>query len=234
MQEVKDELAKAKITVPVTIADYADTWAANPSMVEAVDIVSANQYPYWEKKNANESAAWFYKRMEPVIASAIKYKKKILISETGWATGGFAAKAGPSTPAQAAKYLNDFSLLAKQMDWNYYYFTSFDMAFNSNETDTDNVEQHFGLFYANGTMKPCYANLTVTGTSTVVTKAPSQLATVTPAPKASSANKTDNATATIKPTTTTVPGATPKSAAMGAALTSLVSMAVASVVMLAL
>ncbi|KDO15727.1 hypothetical protein SPRG_18731, partial [Saprolegnia parasitica CBS 223.65] len=35
MKEVKDELATAKINVPVTIADYADTWAANPSMVEA-------------------------------------------------------------------------------------------------------------------------------------------------------------------------------------------------------
>ncbi|KDO15791.1 hypothetical protein SPRG_18554, partial [Saprolegnia parasitica CBS 223.65] len=133
------------------------------------------------------------------------------------------------------KYFNDFSLLAKQMDWNYYYYTSFDMAFNANETDTDNVEQHFGLFYANGTMKPCYANLTVSGTSTVVTKAPSQLATVTPAPKATSADKTDNATSTIKPIiATTSPAATAKSATAGAALTGVVSMAIASIGMLVL
>ncbi|KDO24925.1 hypothetical protein SPRG_09569 [Saprolegnia parasitica CBS 223.65] len=256
-KEIKAVLTTAKINLPVTIADIGDTWIANPSMVEAVDVVSANQFPFWENKNANDAAAWFYMRMEPLIASATKYKKKILISETGWATGGSAVNTGPTTPAQAAKYFNDFSILAKQMDWDYYYFSSFDMAFNANASITDNVEEHFGLFYANGTMKPCYAELTVSGATTVVTKAPSQLSnvTMTPVPNTIPKNnndgmgpKTNNST---KPTgATSSPGAnaspsagsnstgsgksSTKSAATGAALTSLVTMAIASVIMMAM
>ncbi|KDO15728.1 hypothetical protein SPRG_18732, partial [Saprolegnia parasitica CBS 223.65] len=144
-----------------------------------------------------------------------------------------------------------------QMDWDYYYFSSFDMAFNANASITDNVEEHFGLFYANGTMKPCYAELTVSGATTVVTKAPSQLSnvTMTPVPNTIPKNnndgmgpKTNNST---KPTgATSSPGAnaspsagsnstgsgksSTKSAATGAALTSLVTMAIASVIMMAM
>ncbi|OQR85184.1 glycoside hydrolase [Thraustotheca clavata] len=228
-QDIKNLFTTAGIKTLVTIADIGDTWIANPSMVEAVDIVSANEFPFWENKDASEAASWFYMRMGPLIASAAKYKKQILISETGWATDGSAVNTGPATPAQAAKYFNDFQLLATQMNWNYFYFSSFDMAFNSNASITNNVEEHFGLYYANGTMKPCYAELTVSGSSSVTTLAPSQLATATLAPVPTMpkndpispvSNSTKVASPTKSPSSTSAPGTTTSSSSKSSATSS--------------
>jgi exo-beta-1,3-glucanase (GH17 family) len=50
------------------------------------DVVCANAFPFWENIEASKAAAYFKKRFQPILDLA--GNKKVIITETGWATSG--------------------------------------------------------------------------------------------------------------------------------------------------
>ena len=46
--DVKSRLAAAQVSIPVTTADVYSVLLANPDVVNAVDVVYVNYYPFWE------------------------------------------------------------------------------------------------------------------------------------------------------------------------------------------
>ncbi|ETP36119.1 hypothetical protein F442_15849 [Phytophthora nicotianae P10297] len=140
--------------IPLTIADIGDTYSAYPKLIEAVDYVSANYFPFWEKTDIDVAAESFYKRFSALVQTASTYNKEVVIGETGWASDGVGAGASPATVANAAKYFYDFYTLATEKNLMYYYFSGFDEAWKlptleANET----VEAYFGLFTKDGVLK---------------------------------------------------------------------------------
>ncbi|ETI38192.1 hypothetical protein F441_15839 [Phytophthora nicotianae CJ01A1] len=140
--------------IPLTIADIGDTYSAYPKLIEAVDYVSANYFPFWEKTDIDVAAESFYKRFSALVQTASTYNKEVVIGETGWASDGVGAGASPATAANAAKYFYDFYTLATEKNLMYYYFSGFDEAWKlptleANET----VEAYFGLFTKDGVLK---------------------------------------------------------------------------------
>ncbi|ETN03577.1 hypothetical protein PPTG_15563 [Phytophthora nicotianae INRA-310] len=140
--------------IPLTIADIGDTYSAYPKLIEAVDYVSANYFPFWEKTDIDVAAKSFYKRFSALVQTASTYNKEVVIGETGWASDGVGAGASPATAANAAKYFYDFYTLATEKNLMYYYFSGFDEAWKlptleANET----VEAYFGLFTKDGVLK---------------------------------------------------------------------------------
>lgn len=156
------QLCKAKkLDIPVTIADIGDVYLEHPELVDAVDVVSANAFPFWEKIDADKAAAYLYKRLTPLIEQAAAQKKEVVIGETGWATAGVHANASDATPANAATYFRDFYTIAQQHKLKYYYFAGFDEQWKiATSPANSTVEAYFGLFTQAGELKSEYKALT--------------------------------------------------------------------------
>ncbi|RLN60213.1 hypothetical protein BBJ28_00003721 [Nothophytophthora sp. Chile5] len=149
------------ISVPVSITDIIDTFVSYPDMITAGDIVTINQFPFWETIEADKAAAQFNTRIQPLLTLAGDLE--VIISETGWPTGGSSANASVASDENAARYLNDFYELAEAKGWKYYYFAGLDTPYKEEqEADTTTVESHFGIFDENGSMKTAYESLTFT------------------------------------------------------------------------
>nr|AAY53769.1 endo-1,3-beta-glucanase [Saprolegnia parasitica] len=204
MNEIRSIMNAADVYIPITITDIADTYIQYPQLVKAVDIISANSFPFWELAVAETAAQKMYNRMYPLMLSAQKYKKKILISETGWATNGTSNGASLATPSAAATWLNDFYFLAKDVQWDYYWYTSYDTPWRHLEGDntTAEVENYFGLYFLNHTLKHVFTNMNFTRRVKLVTKMPlpKTNATATLAPIAGAT--TTVAATTVAPATT--------------------------------
>lgn len=148
----------AAASVPLTIADIGDIYTEYPDMIEAVDYVSANYFPFWEKVDIDGAADYFYTRYEALVKTASSYSKEVIVGETGWASNGTDADASAATAANAAKYFYDFYTLANEKDFMYFYFSAFDEPWKlatlaANET----VEAYFGLFTQAGELKELIA-----------------------------------------------------------------------------
>ncbi|EGZ16083.1 putative endo-1,3-beta-glucanase [Phytophthora sojae] len=169
-------MADNDISVPVSITDIVDTFVQYPDMLKAGDIVTINQFPFWEKTPANKGAAQFNKRIQPLLKLA--GDMEVIISETGWPTGGTATNGSVASEENAAIYLNDFYELAEAKKWKYYYFAGFDTPYKEKQADdATTVESHFGIFDETGTMKSAYADLKFTKTGDYSTSSGSSTTT---------------------------------------------------------
>lgn len=100
LKDFKSVLTKNQITAPVSITDIVDVLTQYPDMVAAGDVVTTNQFPFWEKMEPAKAVAQFKTRIQPLINLAAG--KEVIISETGWSTGGNSVNASSATPEGAA------------------------------------------------------------------------------------------------------------------------------------
>ncbi|KAF1328665.1 putative glycosyl hydrolase family 17 protein, partial [Globisporangium splendens] len=155
---LRDQYPQSK-SIPVTIAEISDVYLAHSELVDAVDVVSANNFPFWEKWDVATAARHFQDCMAPLFALASSKGKRVVIGETGWASDGVSAKASTATPENALTYFRDFCALARQQSWEYFYFEAFDEEWKVAAAVDETVEAHFGLFNANGTVKANFVSV---------------------------------------------------------------------------
>lgn len=165
LQRVKTLLTTYNLNVPVTIAEIGDVYLTHPELIDAVDFVQANGFPFWEKIAVENAVSYFASRMEPLYQRAIASDKKMVIGETGWASDGYSPKSSEASPSKAARYFYDFYHMAKQQNLEFFYFEAFDEKWKR-ISNNDTVEGHFGLFYEDRTLKPEIAELTFGSTCT--------------------------------------------------------------------
>lgn len=88
--------------IPVTTSDAAGYFIDCPRLMDACDIVMPNIYPYWEGRDISEAAEAFIATVNRLQRCA--RGKQVVVSETGWPTGGeLRGLAMPGGPA-AAEY----------------------------------------------------------------------------------------------------------------------------------
>lgn len=163
METVKMILTEAQLSdIPVSIADIGDIYEETPALTAAVDVVSANNFPFWEKKTAEEAAAYLITRSAKVIADA--GSKPFYLGETGWSSSGKNENASIASPANQATYFETFYCQVDvKSNWRYFYFTGLDDEWRTQqEGEKDTVEGHFGIFHVNRTMKSWFKNMKFT------------------------------------------------------------------------
>lgn len=156
---VQQILASAKLNISVSVTDTLGELVNNPDVIDAVDVISFNQFPFWNNISVDSAAADLEYAVESLSNST---NKPFVIAETGWAAGGSDDRASDATPENAAKFLKDFYLLAEKKEWKYYYFGGFDAPFlKTHNGSKDSVEAYFGLFNASGKLNTHYEELTI-------------------------------------------------------------------------
>jgi hypothetical protein len=108
----------------VAYANVYSQWLAHPGLVDAVDVVLANYYPYWEGIPIESAVRALHGWHAQVVGVA--NGKQIIVAETGWPSdGNTVGRAVPSTENAAFHFLN-FISWARALDVDYFYFEAFD------------------------------------------------------------------------------------------------------------
>lgn len=149
--------------IPLTITDVGNTYRAYPDLVDAVDFVSANLFPFWDSVKIDSAGSYFLGTYERLVSIAAEYEgnKTVVIGETGWPYNGTDASGGVTSAANAAQYFSDFYQLANEHGIEYYYFSSFDESWKAEQYGDDSVEPYFGLWTADGVLHAEIAALTL-------------------------------------------------------------------------
>lgn len=110
--------------VKVTTAEVYDVWLAHPELIDAVDVIFSNYYPYWEGISIENAMAFVHSRHRKV--QALAGEKEVVVSETGWPSGGNTIGDAVPSPENAALYFLNFVSWARFVGADYYYFEAFD------------------------------------------------------------------------------------------------------------
>jgi exo-beta-1,3-glucanase (GH17 family) len=120
-------------SMPVNIgyADSHDMLKKHPEIIQEVDSVYVNFYPYWEGYSIENSIAALERNYRSLLL--LTGNKPVIISETGWPScGEVLGKAVPS-PENSARYLQGFLAWAKQNKVPYFYFSAFDASWKAED-----------------------------------------------------------------------------------------------------
>jgi exo-beta-1,3-glucanase (GH17 family) len=140
-------------TIPVTTADTWDELVNNPDVIAACDQVWANIYPYWEAVSIQNDVSQLnsdYTRLSDMAGT-----KKIVISESGWPSGGTANGSAVPSVANGAQYFSDFVSWADGRGIPFYYFEMFDEV--GKKPEPGGVDAYWGLWSNSFALKPGYA-----------------------------------------------------------------------------
>ncbi|OMH78882.1 Glucan 1,3-beta-glucosidase [Zancudomyces culisetae] len=156
--------------IPVTTADVG--YLMDSTVIDAVDFVMTNGFPYWEGLDVNIAAEQFYKHLDELIERA--GGKKVMVSETGWPTNG--EKLGNAVPSteNSLIYMRDFICEARARNLDYLWFSAIDAPWTNMPGEPPNVEAYFGILTPNYTPKypgdpwfTCENNSTTTSSSSL-------------------------------------------------------------------
>lgn len=136
-------------SIPVTYNDTHEQYLEHPNIVNVVDFILVNYYPFWEGVNV-EGALSSLNCMNYSVATAYP-DKKIIVGETGWPSEGNAiGDAIPSTE-NAARFFKEFVSWARANSFEYFYFESFDEEWK--ESVEGSIGAHWGIWDKIGMMK---------------------------------------------------------------------------------
>lgn len=112
--------------IPVGYVDAYYMYVNFPEIVDEVDVLFANCYPFWEYC-ALEISVEYMKKMYELVKQAAK-GKPVVISETGWPTKGTSYGAAVPSYENAMRYFIHTFEWANQNHIHLFYFSSFDEA----------------------------------------------------------------------------------------------------------
>ncbi|HWY19882.1 MAG TPA: glycosyl hydrolase family 17 protein [Candidatus Acidoferrum sp.] len=144
-----DQFRAAVPTVPVTTADTYLSLLNSPQVVNDCDFVFVNYYPYWEGMDVSVALADL--NAEDALLRRTYPNKEVIVSETGWPSGGNAKGNAVPSVANAAEYLLDFESWAQAGQRKAFYFDAFDEAYKA--TADAPQQALFGIFDQYAVMK---------------------------------------------------------------------------------
>jgi GPH family glycoside/pentoside/hexuronide:cation symporter len=127
-QELINYISRVRSALPQSIpVGYVDAYYQfldRPALVDSCDVILANCYPFWEGAT-NDNAINYLDQMVQ-LTQHISKGKKVIISETGWATKGGNVEAAEPSKLNAMKYFIAVQGWAKSQEIDLFYFSSFD------------------------------------------------------------------------------------------------------------
>jgi exo-beta-1,3-glucanase (GH17 family) len=146
IQQVRENIPKH---IPVTTSEVMDQWLVNPALIEASDVIYANSYPFWEGRAIEH--AIFYLNDTYLKLRSLSGSKSIVISETGWPTGGESIHGAIPSSKNSARYLSEFVTWAEASNVEYFYFEAFDEKWKS--AYEGELGANWGIFDNHGVLK---------------------------------------------------------------------------------
>ncbi len=135
--------------IPVAYAENFEALLGHPAVVQAVDEVFVNYYPFWKGIPVEEAVAvlgkW-HRRMQSFCRG-----KKVVVSETGWPSAGKAVGKAVPSRANAAFYFRNFVSWARATGTEFFYFEAFDEAWKARYEGPSGA--HWGIWDENGRLK---------------------------------------------------------------------------------
>lgn len=115
---------KEQISLPVSTAEHYDFWLEYPELVEEVDFIALNIFPFWKGIPVGKAVDFIDNRVKEIKQ---KYQgKEIQIFDSGWPSAGQTFKEAVSSLENQKRYLDDFISYCKKNKLKYYYFEAFD------------------------------------------------------------------------------------------------------------
>ncbi|KAI8099301.1 glycoside hydrolase superfamily [Halteromyces radiatus] len=128
-----------KVTTSEVYYDFS------PPIVNAVDFLMMNAFPYWEGVQINQAVAKLFEHYDSVVSSA--NGKNVKISETGWPSRGANFQASVPSPDNQRTYVKGVLCEAQKRGVDVLYFSAMDESYKSG------VEGSFGIMDANYHLK---------------------------------------------------------------------------------
>jgi len=144
-----DQFRAAVPNVPVTSADAYASLLLHPEVVNDCDFIFANYYPYWEGKDLPVALA--HLNAEDALLRHTYSGKEVIVSETGWPSGGNVKGSAVPSLMNAASYFLNFRSWVQAGQRKAFYFEATDEAWKA--TPDAPQQALFGIFDQNGVMK---------------------------------------------------------------------------------
>ncbi|TPX37531.1 glucan endo-1,3-beta-D-glucosidase [Synchytrium microbalum] len=139
-----NKLARITVTAAeINLPFYGDV------LIAAVDYLLVNVYPYWEGR-ASATAPQLQITETRDLASRGQ-GKPLVLGEVGWPTGGDAFRDALPSLSNLEQYCTTWVRMAKTNNMGHFFFEAFDESWKPAEHG--GVEQHWGLYYSNRTVK---------------------------------------------------------------------------------
>jgi exo-beta-1,3-glucanase (GH17 family) len=136
--------------IPVTTADVYGALLAHPAVIDTVDLVFVNYYPYWEGVEVNKAIARLHCWHQRMLAAA--KGKQVVVSETGWPSCGNTLGCAVPSPENASFYFLNFISWARANQVSYFYFSAFDESWKAKKEGPQGA--CWGIWDKGGNLKP--------------------------------------------------------------------------------
>lgn len=143
------EVKEACPGIPVSYVDAYYVFREYPEIVEAIDVILANCYPFWEYCDVDHAVD--YMRSMYNLTVQVADGKPVIISETGWPNHGDALGAAQPGKHNAMRYFVETYEWAEQEDVDIFYFSSFDESWKIDAEGSCGA--HWGIWDKNNQYK---------------------------------------------------------------------------------
>lgn len=151
--ELLDYISHAKALIPEGIpVGYVDAYYEfrdRPRIVEMVDVVLANCYPFWEGCAFDYSLLYMKNMYQQALNAG--QGKKVIITETGWPSRGKSLRDAHPSDENARNYFINTQLWSTSENIDIFYFSSFDESWKVGPEG--DVGAHWGLWDKNENLK---------------------------------------------------------------------------------
>lgn len=150
--ELINYINRVKQEVPELSVSYADVYGVllcHPNIIDAIDIVLVNYYPYWEGISIDLAVATIHGWHMQVTAAA--NGKQVIVSETGWPSSGNQIDNAIPSSDNASFYFLNFVSWSRANDVDYFYFEAFDESWKAAYEGPQGA--HWGVWDKDGTLK---------------------------------------------------------------------------------
>ncbi|MEO0640450.1 MAG: MFS transporter, partial [Bacteroidota bacterium] len=108
-EEIIDYIERVRAQIPADVpVGYVDAYYQfldHPALIDAVDVVLINCYPFWEGAENKYAVAYLDRMYE--LTQQVAGGKPIIITETGWPSSGQAVEAAEPSKENALRYFID-------------------------------------------------------------------------------------------------------------------------------
>ncbi len=136
--------------IPVTYSDVYGEILSHPSVIDAVDIVFVNYYPYWEGISIDQAVQAIHCWHKDVVAAA--NGKKVVVSETGWPSDGNQIGDAIPSPENISSFFLNFQSWSQKNNVESFYFEVFDETWKAVPEGQQGA--HWGVWDKDGNLKP--------------------------------------------------------------------------------
>jgi len=149
---------RARVKVPVTVADDFNYWNKDESqpLAAEIDFITIHAHPMWNGLSLKDALPWVQEQIVEV--TTLHPGRTVILGETGWATAvhnqGEQAKLIKGRPGetQQKRFFLDTRSWAESQRFPIFFFEAFDENWKGGDHPNE-VEKHWGLFKANRSPK---------------------------------------------------------------------------------